>query len=214
MAGSSRWSLWRLRISPMSNTQGATHGRTSPKPLSPPHPRPSVPRAAAACPQARGALTPRGPRQDLLPVSAERPERYQQGGQGPFRRWILRLSRGRSDPAACRAPRRMPRAPTAESAPRAGAAAPQLETAPAPFVDGATLSRPVWKQSFSLPDALALSGGGAAAAQTEPLGSAPLTLLVAVRDAARSVAGDARPRGGRGRKAPTQAADAVAAARG
>jgi hypothetical protein len=85
----------------------------------------------------------------------------------------------------------MPRAPTAESAPRAGAAAPQLETAPAPFVDGATLSRPVWKQSFSLPDALALSGGGAAAAQTEPLGSAPLTLLVAVRDAARSAAAGA-----------------------
>lgn len=38
--------------------------------------------------------------------------------------------------------------------------------------------------------------------------------LAAVRDAARSVAGDARPRGGRGRKAPAKAVDAVAAARG
>ena len=38
--------------------------------------------------------------------------------------------------------------------------------------------------------------------------------LAKVRDAARSVAGDARPRGGRGRKAPAQAVDAVAAARG
>ncbi len=38
--------------------------------------------------------------------------------------------------------------------------------------------------------------------------------LAAVRDAARSVAGDARSRGGRGRKAPAKAGDAVAAARG